>query len=393
MTMAGDDDRTPAAADRLTTLTTGRLVVKVGSSSIASMSAGVDGDRLRALVDVLCARRGAGQEIILVTSGAIAAGMAPLRLTSKPRDVATAQAAASVGQLVLMTRYTAEFAAHGHRIGQVLLTASDIARRSHYRNAQRAMNRLLRLGVLPVVNENDTVATDEIRVGDNDRLAALVAHLLHADALVLLSDVDALYDGPPGRPGAQRISHVRSPMDLAGVAISSTGGAGIGTGGMATKVQAATIATSSGIPTVLTSADQAAEVFADASVGTWFSSTGKRKPTRLLWLAHAAEPRGRLILDDGAVRAVTQRGASLLPAGIRAVSGRFDRNDAVDLCAAGPDGEPSATPVARGVVAYSATELPHLLGRTTHDLAADLGARYGREVVHRDDMVVLGRLG
>ncbi|PIE27204.1 MAG: glutamate 5-kinase [Micrococcales bacterium] len=364
-------------------LTTGRVVVKVGSSSLASITDGVEVDKLRALVDVLAARRASGQEIILVSSAAIAAGMAPLGLSRKPRDIPTAQAAASVGQLVLMTHYAQAFGAHGQRIGQVLLTASDVARRSHYRNAQATMTRLLRLGVLPVVNENDTVATDEIRFGDNDRLAALVAHLVHADALVLLSDVDALYDGPPDRPGSQPVRYVADHAQLATIDIGPAGSAGVGTGGMAAKTQAATIATASGIPTVLTSAQQVGEVFTDPGIGTWFAAAGKRKPTRLLWLAHAAEPQGRLVLDDGAVAAVTQRGASLLPAGIVEVSGRFDWHDAVALC------DRDGRVVARGLVAYSSAELPHLIGRSTKDLAAEHGQRFGREVVHRDDLALV----
>ena len=178
--------------------------MKVGSSSLTTPQGTIDVDRVDALVDVLAARRSAGTQIVLVSSGAIAAGLGPLGLTARPRDLATQQAAASVGQGVLVARYTSSFARYGLRVGQVLLTADDMMRRSHHRNAQRTLDRLLELGIVPVVNENDTVATDEIRFGDNDRLAALVAHLVRADALVLLSDVDALYDGDPRRPGARR---------------------------------------------------------------------------------------------------------------------------------------------------------------------------------------------
>ena len=183
-----------------------RFVVKVGSSSLTTAEGGIDDDRIAALADVLARRATAGAELVLVSSGAIASGLAPLGLGRRPRDLATQQAAASVGQVLLAARYTAAFARHGVRAGQVLLTADDLMRRSHYRNAQRTLGRLLELGVLPVVNENDTVATEEIRFGDNDRLAALVAHVVRADALVLLSDVDALYDGEPHRAGSRRIS-------------------------------------------------------------------------------------------------------------------------------------------------------------------------------------------
>jgi glutamate 5-kinase len=238
---------------------------------------------------------------------------------------------------------------------------------------------------MPVVNENDTVATHEIRLGDNDRLAALVAHLVHADCLVLLSDIDALYDGPPSRVGARRIATVAGPADLEGVSIGSIGSAGLGTGGMVTKVQAAAMATSSGIPTVLTSTELAGPALRGEDVGTWFSRTGRRVPTRLLWLAHAAEPHGCLILDDGAVRAITRKGASLLAAGVTRVDGDFTVGDAVDLC------DENGHTVARGLVNYSSEDLPALLGRSTTEIVADLGPGFDRELVHRDSMAVLRR--
>ena len=235
-----------------------RIVVKVGSSSLTlppdgSGPGGIDEHRLQALVTAIAARRAGGCELVLVSSGAIAAGLMPLGLPRRPRDLATQQAAASVGQGMLVARYAAAFARVGMVSGQVLLTADDVMRRSHYVNARRTLERLLHLGVVPVVNENDTVATHEIRFGDNDRLAALVAHLVSADVLVLLSDVDSLYDGPPGRPGAQRVAVVRGPADLEGVKIGSVGSQ-VATGGMVTKVEAAAIATAAGIPTLLTSA-------------------------------------------------------------------------------------------------------------------------------------------
>jgi len=359
-----------------------RVVVKVGSSSLTGEDGRLDVVALRALVDVLAARRAAGGQVVLVTSGAIAAGLGPLGLTQRPRDLATAQATASVGQGILVARYAEAFAAHDLRVGQVLLTAEDTVRRGHYRNAQRALERLLDLGVVPIVNENDTVATDEIRFGDNDRLAALVSHLVRADAMVLLTDVDALYDGPPSRAGSRRISVVRTAADLDGVDAGSRGSA-VGTGGMVTKLASAQIATGSGIPVVLTSAAQVAQALAGDEVGTWFAVTGRRRSTRMLWLAHAATTHGRLVLDDGAVRAVVERRTSLLPAGITAVHGEFEAGDPVELVAV--DG----AVVARGLVAFGSAELPELLGRSTHELRARLGAGYDREVVHRDDLVLV----
>ena len=360
-----------------------RIVVKVGSSSLTTAAGGIDPVRVRRLVEVLAAARGTGAEVVLVSSGAIAAGLAPLGFTGRPRALAAQQAAASVGQGLLAHRYQEEFARHGIVTGQVLLTLDDVVRRAHYRNAHQTLAKLLELGVVPIVNENDTVATSEIRFGDNDRLAALVAHLVHADLLVLLSDVDGLYDGPPSRPGSTLLPVVRSEDDLASVTIGAVGSSGVGTGGMTTKVDAARIATGAGIPVVLTSAEQGAAALAGAEVGTLFEATGKRRPTRLLWLAHATSGLGSLTLDAGAVRAVVSRGASLLPAGITSVAGSFVAGDPVDLL------DPDGGVVARGLVNFDADELPALLGRSTGDLKESLGAAYEREVVHRDDLVLL----
>jgi glutamate 5-kinase len=389
---AGQDDRADIAAAR-------RVVVKVGSSSLTTAGGGIDEGRIAALAGVLAARVHAGTQVVLVSSGAIAAGLAPLGLPRRPRDLATQQAAASVGQGQLVAVYTAAFARHEVRAGQILLTADDLMRRAHYRNAQRTLDRLLELGVLPVVNENDTVATDEIRFGDNDRLAALVAHVVRAGALILLSDVDGLHDFDPRHPGARRISRVEQRADLDGVTLGPPGrpdvpggapGQGgarrpVGTGGMVTKVDAALIATEAGIATVVARADRAASALAGEPVGTYFAPHGRRPATRQLWLAHAASARGTLLLDAGAVRAVMAGRASLLPAGIIGVEGTFDAGDPVDL--SGPEGQV----VARGLVNYDAAEIPALMGRSTRWLAARKGPGYEREVVHRDDLVILSR--
>ncbi|HLM88019.1 MAG TPA: glutamate 5-kinase [Streptosporangiaceae bacterium] len=395
----------------------GRVVVKVGSSSLTTDAGEIADDRITALAAALAGRRSAGIQVVLVSSGAIASGLVPLGLTRRPSDLATQQAAASVGQGLLIARYTAAFARHGIRTGQVLLSADDLMRRTHYRNAQRTLDRLLELGVLPVVNENDTVATDEIRFGDNDRLAALVAHVTRARALVLLSDVDGLYDGDPRRGAARRIAEVRGQADLEGISLGRGLKAGQGAqgtqgtqgtprgprapraqgtpgnspgsqraqgiGGMATKVEAAMIASAAGIPTVVADAASAPAALAGDPVGTYFAAHGRRPATRLLWLKHAAVARGSLRLDPGAVEAVVKRHASLLPAGITGVEGVFDAGDPVNLR------DESDMIIARGLVNYDAAEIPGLMGRSTRWLASKLGQEYEREVVHRDDLVIL----
>jgi glutamate 5-kinase len=353
-----------------------RTVVKVGSSSLTARGR-LDAARLDAIVDAVAARVGAGRQVVLVSSGAIAAGIGPLGLKARPRDLATQQAAASVGQLLLAERYAASFARYGLGVGQVLLTADDLHRRGHYRNANRTLERLLALGIVPIVNENDTVATSEIRFGDNDRLAALVAHLVAADALVLLSDVDGLYTGKPGRPGSRFIADVTSMAELDGVDVSRAG-SHVGSGGMVTKIDAAAIATTEGIPVLLASGGSI-EAALRGETGTIFRPAGDRSASRLFWLRYATSPRGRLVLDAGAVAAVVQRRMSLLPAGVTAVSGEFYSGEPVEL--AGPDG----AVVARGLVGYDAADLPALLGHKT----AELPAEFRREVVHRDDLVVL----
>jgi glutamate 5-kinase len=238
------------------------------------------------------------------------------------------------------------------------------------------------MGAVPIVNENDTVATEEIRFGDNDRLAALVAHLVHADRLVLLSDVDGIYAGDPRRRASRMLTEVRDAEDLAGVRLGR-GGSGVGTGGMASKVSAARIAAAAGIPAVVASAGSVAEVLAGEPLGTVFTPASSRMPTRLLWLAYAATSRGWLRLDEGAVRAVVERRMSLLPAGVTGADGDFVAGDPVDLL------DQNGHTVARGLVNFDVSELPALLGRSTPDLARELGPAFSREVVHRDDLVLL----
>jgi glutamate 5-kinase len=351
------------------------VVVKVGTTALTTSSGMFDAGRLATLADAIEARMKAGSDVVIVSSGAIAAGIEPLGLSRRPTDLATKQAAASVGQVALVNAWSAAFGRYDRTVGQVLLTAHDISMRVQHTNAQRTLDRLRALHAVAIVNENDTVATNEIRFGDNDRLSALVAHLVGADALVLLSDIDGLYDSDPRKSDARFISEVDGPDDLDGVVAG--GGSGLGTGGMASKLSSALLASDAGVPVLLAAAADAADALADASVGTVFAPRAERMSARRFWVRYAAESAGSLVLDEGAVRAVVERRRSLLPAGITAVAGKFHGGDVVEL--SGPD----AVTVARGVVAYDAAELATMIGRSTSELPAELR----RPAVHADDLV------
>jgi glutamate 5-kinase len=354
------------------------VVVKVGTTALTTSTGMFDAGRLAGLVDAIEARMKAGSDVVIVSSGAIAAGIEPLGLSRRPSDLATKQAAASVGQVALVNSWSAAFGRYQRSVGQVLLTAHDISMRVQHTNAQRTLDRLRTLHAVAIVNENDTVATNEIRFGDNDRLSALVAHLVGADALVLLSDIDGLYDADPRKVRMARfVREVAGPADLDGVVAGH--GSHLGTGGMESKVSSALLAADAGVPVLLAAAADAGTALADASVGTVFAARSDRMSARRFWVRHAAEPAGSLTLDEGAVRAVIARRRSLLPAGITALSGRFHGGDVVDLNA------PDTTVVARGVVAYDAAELASMMGRSTSELPAELR----RPAVHADDLVAV----
>lgn len=355
------------------------IVVKIGTTALTNPAGLFDATRLAALAEAIEARMKAGTDVVIVSSGAIAAGIEPLGLSRRPTDLATKQAAASVGQVALINSWSTAFGRYHRTVGQVLLTAHDISQRVQHTNAQRTLDRLRALHAVAIVNENDTVATNEIRFGDNDRLSALVAHLVGADALVLLSDIDGLYDGDPRKATADNparfIPEVAGPHDLDGVIAGQ--GSRLGTGGMASKLSSALLAADAGMPVLLAAAADAAEALSDASVGTVFAARPARMSARRFWVRYAAESAGALILDAGAVRAVVGQRRSLLPAGITALSGRFFGGDVVELH--GPHGDM----VGRGVVAYDATELATMIGRST----SELSAQSRRPAVHADDLV------
>ena len=362
-----------------------RVVVKVGSSSLTRADGGLNLNRIDILAGLIAGMRSRGHDVVLVSSGAVASGLVPLGLSRRPDELSLLQAAASVGQGRLAARWETAMSAYGLVTAQVLLTAHDVAIRSHYRTVRATFDSLLSLGAVPIINENDAVATSEFSLGDNDRLAALVAHLVTADVLVLLTDVDGLWTARPGTPGATPIRHVRSSADLAGVSVSGRGSF-VGTGGMTTKLQAATIACASGTTTLIARADDAAgllgEVQVPVDLGTWFEPTGPHRPSRRLWMAHASQPEGRLLVDAGAAHALTVGKKSLLLPGLTGIDGDFESGAVVDVV--GPE-----RTLARGICRYAAAELREVLVARAEGVPAP---DHVAPVVHRDDLAELPRI-
>ncbi len=339
-----------------------RLVVKVGSGQIASPSEGLDAKRISALAADIAGLVGERREVVLVSSGAIVAGTARLGLSSRRRSIPETQAAAAVGQSSLMWHYEQAFKRHGIKVGQVLLTAQDISDRGRYLNARNTLLALLDFGVLPVVNENDTVAVEEIKVGDNDNLAALVAHLIDADLLVLLTDVDGLYTGDPQRdPAATRIETVEAVTEeIRRLCFDEVGRVSVG--GMATKLEAAQKAGASGIPMVIANGREhgtLGRLLKGEPLGTYFLPRDDRLAARKRWIAFAVPPQGRLMVDAGARKALTEKGKDF----------------------------------ARGLVNYDAGDLRKIRGAKTAEIEKALGYKGLAEVIHRDNLVVLSGPG
>jgi glutamate 5-kinase len=363
-----------------------RVVVKVGSGLVTTPGEGPSSEHIGRIAADLSALVHEGREVALVTSGAIATGVARVGLTARPRSIPEKQAAAAVGQSALMWEYEQAFKKHGIPVGQVLLTGQDISDRSRYLNARNTLLALLEFGVLPVINENDTVAVDEIKVGDNDNLAALVAHLIDADLLVLLTDVDGLYTGNPRQdPSARRLETVEAITDQIQRMVYDAS-ARVSVGGMATKLQAGQKASASGIPMVIASGREAGllpRLLKGEPIGTYFQPRDDRLAARKRWIAYAVPPQGRLAVDAGAKKALTERGKSLLPSGVVAVDGQFRAGEVVALTLGD---EPE---FARGLVSYDADEVRLILGAKTADIARRLGYEGVDEVVHRDNLVIL----
>jgi glutamate 5-kinase len=360
-------------------------VVKVGSSSLRDGRGHLDHGQVRSLASQVVALRREGVQVVVVSSGAVAAGMGLLGLERRPTDTPTLQAAAAAGQGELIHAYQQVLGEQGFTGAQLLLSQDDFVVRRRYLNARTSLRRLVELGAVPIINENDAIATDELTYGDNDHLAALVASMLGAQLLVMLSDVEGMLDRPPSDPAARVIRTVEDPGDIDLARIGGTGSV-VGSGGMRTKIGAAQVAVRSGMHVVIADARRP-DVIVDAThgreVGTWFVARAARMEARRLWIAFALRVHGRVHIDEGAVRVLRAASASLLGVGVTGCDGAFAAGDAVEVV--GPDG----AVVARGLVAYDAADVTRLVGLSSDVAVARYGAGFGREVIHRDDLAVL----
>ena len=366
-----------------------RVVVKLGTSVLTggptAKGAGLDRPYFVRLAGQVALLAGQGRETVIVSSAAIACGMHVLGLKERPRAIPLKQACAAVGQSGLMRAYEEAFAPHGRRVGQILLAADDLGDRRRFLNARNTLRALLDARVVPIVNENDTVTVDEIRFGDNDTLSALVTNAVEADLLVILSDIDGLYDADPRRePGARLIEEIDEVDD--GLRAKAGGAGSLGSGGMATKLEAARKAALFGVPTLIANGrtdDILPRLLAGEPLGTFFRPARSRLASRKHWIAFGLAPAGTLVLDDGAVRAIVRAGKSLLPSGIVAVSGRFEAGDSVRLV------DQSGKEVARGLVNYPSQDVERIARAKTSEIEARLGYKSLDEVVHRDDLVLV----
>jgi len=362
-----------------------RIVVKVGSSSVAYATGKLNLFQIESLVRQLCDLHNQGKEVLLVTSGAIGTGAGKLGLAGRPRTIPGKQAAAAVGQGILMHIYEKFFSEYGVTSGQVLLTREDFSDRRRFLNARNALHALLQFGVIPVINENDTVAVDEIKLGENDTLSALVASLVDAELLILLSDIDGLFTSDPRKdPGARFIQEVK---EINQEIESLAGGVGskMGTGGMATKIQAAKIAAHSGVFTVIASSgekDIIRRIIAGEQVGTVFWPLANKLENKKQWIAYSSAVYGKIFVDEGASMALVKQGKSLLPSGVTGVEGTFEMGNTVSIV--GPDGQE----IGRGITYYSSAEIGQIKGSQTRDIARVLGHKDYDEVVHRNNLVL-----
>lgn len=365
---------------------TKRIVVKLGSRVLTCEDNGLDATIIRGIAQQVADLRADGREVVIVTSGAIAAGRGALGLQERPKTIPQKQAAAAVGQSRLMRAYEDALAEHGITAGQILLTRSDLADRMRFLNARSTIETLLECGAIPIINENDTVVVEEIKFGDNDNLSALVSNLIEAQLLVILTDIDGFYDADPRQNSGARLVHLVKAINRDVERAAGGSGSTVGTGGMATKIAAAKKAGKSGaftlmlngkVPGIITRA------MAGEELGTLFLPANESLTSRKHWIAYTLRPKGRIIVDEGANKVLAQHGRSLLPSGVIRVEGEFDRGDSVRICS------PSGEEFARGLTAYSHKEIDLILGHKSGEIEDILGYRYGDEIIHRDNLVVL----
>lgn len=363
-----------------------RIVIKVGSQVLTDGEGGLDMTVIGGLCNDIAALRGQGRQVVLVSSGAIAAGRGELGLTEKPKSIPHKQACAAIGQTRLMRAYEESFAPHGLKVAQVLLTSEDLSSRQRFLNARATLAALLGFGVIPVINENDTVVVDEIKFGDNDNLSALVTNVAEASLLMILTDIDGFFNADPrSNPDARLIPLVRG---ITREVERAAGGSGstVGTGGMATKVAAAKKAGKNGVPTAVVNGKRSgiiAAVMAGEEVGTLFLPAEAGLNRRKHWIAYTLKPAGRVIVDDGAREVLLKKGKSLLPSGVVRVEGRFERGASVRVCGA------DEQEFARGLSDYSSSEIGRLAGRKSSEIEEILGYRYADVIIHRDNLVML----
>lgn len=363
-----------------------RVIIKIGSSVLTDKKGNLSESVFDVLAEEISGIKSRGIEVVIVSSGAIASGMKKLNLHSKPSEISMKQAIAACGQSALIWNYERVFSSFGLIVAQILLTHDGLADRKRFLNARKTLTTLLDMGIIPVVNENDTVAVEEIMLGDNDNLAALVTSLVEADLLVLLTDIEGLYNKDPRKnEDAEFISLIES----IGEEIESVAGDTLGrttTGGMITKIQAARTAAAFGVPTIIAngrSGTALADIFDGKDVGTIFLPAKKTLTGRKHWIAFTLKSAGEIVLDGGAVRAITAQGKSLLPSGIKDVRGKFGVGDSVTCV------DESGVPVARGLTSYGSDDIRRIMGKSTKDVEKTLGYKFTDEVIHRDDLAVI----
>jgi glutamate 5-kinase len=363
-----------------------RIVVKIGSNILTDKKGGLSQKRIHSIAEDVSKACDAGYDVVIVSSGAIAAGMKKLGLKQKPEDIQMKQAAAAVGQSSLMWAYEKSFGDFGRKVAQVLLTREDVSERIRYLNAKNTLITLLSYGIIPVINENDTVATDEIKFGDNDQLAALVSGLIDAERLIILSDVNGLYVSDPKKNPDAEIIPIVNEITAGIEAMAGSASSAVGTGGMYSKLLAAKKALSYGIKVNIISGRKKGlmvSLLNGIHRGTEFKPQIKKISSRKGWIAYAMKPKGSLIIDDGAVNAIMKAGKSLLPSGIVRVEGIFDTGDAVNCI------NLQGRRIAKGIVNYSSQDADRIKGRQTSEIESILGYKYSDEVIHRDNLAVL----